>query len=102
MQTISQEKLNELKTTVPHFVVTDGLPANYSEGFAQPADDGTCLCCGAYASFTWGLQHGEGSCAKCGWPARMYHFIKTPEGEDKRVVRLLQYHPAIISIGADE
>ena len=45
--------------------------------------------------FTWGLVHGEGYCANCGWPARAHHYVKTPSGETICVLQHLplQYHP---------
>lgn len=51
------------------------------------------------AGFTWGLVHGEGHCRHCGWPARLYHFIKDENGEDLATIRnvLLQYHPSVVS-----
>lgn len=51
------------------------------------------------AGFTWGLVHGEGHCRKCGWPARLYHFIKDENGADMVTIRnlLLQYHPDFVS-----
>jgi len=63
-----------------------------------------CLRCGSQqegvrvvllgGGFTWGLAHGEGHCSKCGWPARMYHEIRNPEGElVAGFTLLLQYHP---------
>lgn len=48
--------------------------------------------------FTWGLVHGEGHCRSCGWPARLYHFIKDSDGEELLMLRnvLLQYHPDFV------
>lgn len=95
---IDQQKLDQLILDTPHAKATEDFAQDYIGVFAQPNPEGACLCCGAYGSFTWGIQHGEGSCFKCGWPARLYHFIKTPEGEEKRIVRLLQYHPDAITL----
>lgn len=48
--------------------------------------------------FTWGLAHGEGHCAGCGWPARGHHFIKDEKGEDLMNLRnfILQFHPDFV------
>lgn len=88
--------------------------ADYLRPFAKPvlrdgATEGSgfafgnqiCLKCGEgqdgmFGRFQWGLQHGEGRCGKCGWPARMYHFLKLPDGTEGRIVILLQYHPDVV------
>ena len=48
--------------------------------------------------FTWGLTHGEGHCAGCGWPATCYHFVKDADGYDVLTLRgvILQYHPDLV------
>ena len=63
---------------------------------------GKCCMCGAQqggdaissalglAKFTWGIQHGEGFCYFCKWPARAYHY---DIGPIKKLVIILQYHP---------
>lgn len=44
------------------------------------------------ATFVYGLAYGEGSCSRCGYPARANH--RPPSGEDGlRCNRVLQYHP---------
>lgn len=84
----------------------------YLAVFAKPIERGgspegfvlgkhACLKCGSaldgmLGSFQWGLAHGEGTCSKCGWPARMYHWIKDREGKElftSRISLILQYHP---------
>ena len=42
-----------------------------------------------FATFTWGLVHGEGICRDCGYPTRMYHQFSG----DKDCTFPLQYHP---------
>ena len=71
-------------------------------------ENGCCVCCGSKqggdfndallgllghsegSKFKWGLQHGEGVCSVCNWPARAYHF---DVGPIKRFEAILQYHP---------
>ncbi len=98
MSRLTQEKLTELKAVIPHCAAGDELSTEYVAPFAEPIPGGKCLSCGREATFTWGLAHGEGHCYECGWPARLYHFIKAENGTERRVVRLLQYHPDGISI----
>ncbi len=95
---LTEPKLTKLKAETAHLSTLDGLPADYAEKFAEPLPNGECLCCGRIGMFTWGLAHGEGHCHECGWPARLYHFVKLPDGKDDRIVRLLQYHPDGISL----
>lgn len=90
---ITEAKLFKLMAETAHLSTLDGLPADYGNKFAEPLPDGKCLCCGVRGAFTWGLTHGEGYCHYCGWPARLYHFIKDHTGNEQRIVRLLQYHP---------
>lgn len=60
-----------------------------------------CLKCGEtldgiLGTFQWGLAHGEGTCSKCGWPARAYHRPKDNGGEEmfnQVLEMILQYHP---------
>lgn len=72
----------------------------HGHAFALPDDKGSCLNCGHRQSgllgaFAWGIVHGEGRCAPCGWPARAYHYY----GErDRCFVAILQYHPDHVSI----
>ena len=76
-------------------------------------DDQPCINCGKPllggvssfwngGGFKWGLVHGEGQCSECGWPARMYHFIKDAAGDDLVTLRniLLQYHPDFVEAPA--
>jgi len=104
---------------------TDETPPDWIEAlnkhfgvFAEPphiiADDGVtelsdrpCLRCKepligslvdqlfGTGGFKWGLVHGEGYCANCGWPARAHHYVKTASGEQICVLHNLplQYHP---------
>jgi hypothetical protein len=46
-------------------------------------------------TFRWGLQNGEGTCQRCGWPGRGLHDPKK-NGEsvfNRRLEIILQYHP---------
>jgi hypothetical protein len=82
----------------------------YLSAFAKPIErDGAsglmfgehkCLKCGemldgALGTFRWGITNGEGTCAKCGWPARAHHYPKDADGAifDQPLVIILQYHP---------
>lgn len=98
----------------------DAILDAYFEPFAMPPMTMTesgrpsvgkhpCLKCGCplhaeltdqlfgYGGFEWGLVHGEGRCVKCRWPARKYHFIKGPGGEEQRIDFILQYHPDCVT-----
>lgn len=68
-----------------------------------PMANGKCINCGALqggdliqsafglARFTWGLAHGSGHCADCGYPARAYHYdLPLFKGMANLI---LQYHP---------
>lgn len=48
--------------------------------------------------FTWGMVHGEGHCAGCGWPARAHHYITDKDGSELVTLRnvILQYHPDVV------
>ena len=95
---ITVARLTELKSTTATCPPIDGFPAEYLKAFAPPSEDSACLACGKRDTFTWGILHGEGYCYECGWPARLYHFIKGDDGKETRIVRLLQYHPEGISL----
>jgi hypothetical protein len=95
MTRLSQDKLELLRASTPH-CATDELPTDYAANFAEPLLEQKCLYCGESYTFTWGLTHGEGHCTECGWPARLYHFIKDESGNETRVVKLLQVHPDAI------
>jgi len=41
-------------------------------------------------TFVWGIEHGEGFCSKCGYPARAHHDIPNV-GRIQNLI--LQYHP---------
>lgn len=66
-----------------------------------PFQSGKCLKCGApqgglLGVFQWGYANGEGNCAKCGWPARAIHRIKSRDGKElfsRPFESILQYHP---------
>lgn len=86
-------------------------PGETKDGKFHVKDGHPCLKCGealtglasmliGSGGFRWGLAHGEGNCSKCGWPARMYHFIKDDKGEELMTVRgfLLQYHPDAVTM----
>jgi hypothetical protein len=44
--------------------------------------------------FRYGIQHGEGQCVKCGWPARALHYNVGPL---KTLELILQYHPDVVT-----
>jgi hypothetical protein len=79
----------------------------YFAPFAQPIVTETssqCLNCGAdqcevLGGFVWGMEHGEGRCMTCDWPARAYHEVL--DGEGKLLLRwrsaILQYHPNYVT-----
>lgn len=67
---------------------------DYSKEFLPPREK--CIGCdrtlaGFVGTFTWGLQHGEGTCGNCRYPARAVHFAKNTGGLTFQ--RILQYHP---------
>lgn len=69
----------------------------YMAGFLPPATDWKCIGCdtkltGIFGSFTFGLAHGEGHCASCGYPTRLFH--RFAEGPVQFFKMPLQYHPA--------
>lgn len=107
------------------FEVKEGMPSDlvdaldtYFAPFAAPArtDDGknTALCIECKkpltglssfffgGGFKWGLAHGEGNCAGCGWPARGHHYIKDKDGADLLTLRdfPIQYHPDFVAAKA--
>lgn len=106
------------------FTVKDGEPIEpaelavinaYLESFArpQPDEEGRCLKCGTPQSgliaaisgdgFRWGIAHGEGFCATCGWPGRAYHRITDPAGDVLLTFSaILQYHPSVVPAPPEE
>lgn len=52
-----------------------------------------------FATFTWGLVHGEGHCCKCGWPARGFHRIEVSELGEIEFDTILPVHPDFVSTG---
>jgi len=71
--------------------------------------DARCLCCGSslrcplglglMGGFEWGLTHGEGHCANCGYPMRAHHRV---EGLGKIHNLFLPYHPSELSFEPKE
>lgn len=58
-----------------------------------------CLGCehdmtGILGMFQWGIQHGEGNCSNCGYPARAYHRVPDVVNWQNMV---LQYHPKTLT-----
>lgn len=51
--------------------------ANFLMGGLRCANCGKTLD-GLLGTFSWGMAHGEGACAACGWPCRGCHYIKVP------------------------
>lgn len=117
MERITQERLDELRASTPHCAPADiettfgpGATPEQIEDFTaylrryaapKPIEEGwitpgrPCLVCNEVGSFEWGLQHGEGHCTKCHWPATLYHFVNDRNGKELVTIRglLLQYHP---------
>jgi len=85
----------------------DGEPVKdlgrYLESFQPPRVTRNrqlaCAGCGEaltgflFGTFEWGLAHGEGRCCRCGWPVRMYHYLKGQNGIEVHVEIPLCYHP---------
>lgn len=68
----------------------------------DPPVEGKCSCGrwigGVFGSFTWGIVHGEGFCGACRRPARAYHFLKDPSGEEFATLRtILFYRPEALA-----
>jgi hypothetical protein len=95
----------ELLTVTEGEIAPDESAAmtTYFSRFVPPQKDGGCVGCGERltgssdvsafllgATFTWGIQHGEGHCLACGYPARGIHY---DVGPIKQVRLVLQYHP---------
>lgn len=65
----------------------------------HPAGRSVQCVCGAsltgvlVGTFRWGLAHGEGRCADCGWPARAYHYLNDAEGKVLSLTAVLLYVP---------
>lgn len=117
---LTQAQVEELRRTVLHAQPSDISSAPTGEGenvedfvtylshFAAPKRDEAgairrgqpCAACDATDSFRWGLAHGSGYCAECGWPGTLYHFVKDRHGKDLVTFRgaLLWAHPDDIEI----
>lgn len=89
-----------------HFSMYAAIPLTKKEGEKTVIGDIPCIQCGDIQNsglmgavmgtgFEWGLQHGEGRCKGCGWPATLYHFVRDKNGKEVLTLRgfLLQYHP---------
>lgn len=91
-------------------IVTEAM-ARWDDYLAQFAKliDGRCLCCGTslrcplgmglFGGFSWGLAHGEGHCAHCGYPMRGHHRV-----EDLGTIYnlFLPYHPSGLAFSSAE
>lgn len=93
------------------------IPASYLVHYLQPRADrrnmSICVCCGSIiagggtmglllgATFQWALAHGEFKCGKCGWPGRLYHYLKAEDGSEHRLDILLQLHPDCVGMSDD-
>lgn len=69
---------------------------DYLAVFLPPNKDLKCVNCdrqqgGMFGCFTYGIAHGEGYCAECGYPGRANHYPK--EGPVESFVFILKYHP---------
>jgi hypothetical protein len=71
--------------------------------------DASCLCCGnslrcylgmgLFGGFAWGMVHGEGHCAYCGYPMRGHHIV---DGLGAIRNLFLPYHPSELSFAPKE
>ncbi len=85
------------------FAATDDAPEELTTALDEhfrhycPAPD--CPKCEKALMFTWGLVHGEGHCANCGWPATGHHFIKDKAGKELASLRFfpLAVHPDFVT-----
>ncbi len=101
MSKVNAAKVQRLRLETAHCSGVPDMPEDYAKHFAAHSPDSKCLYCGGWGTFTWGLAHGSGYCVTCGWPARLYHFIKD-EAKEKRIVLLLQYHPKEIILPGEK
>jgi hypothetical protein len=79
----------------------------YFSHFVVPNDEGKCFKCGTVQAglmaaliggFVYDLQHGEGHCSKCHWPARANHYFKDRNGKELGSMQMiLQYHPDFVT-----
>lgn len=73
-----------------------------SDGGNFASDGQPCLGCGErlagmLGTFRYGIRHGEGHCAKCGYPSRRDHYIRDDDGELLLELHLIfQYHPDLV------
>jgi hypothetical protein len=68
----------------------------YFSHFVDPAQG--CICCGdSTVNFVWGYSNGEGQCATCGYPVRVYHRPEIAGVKQETWVRVLQYQPKDLS-----
>ncbi len=120
MNLLTTKRINELRQTVHHLDIdaigvkggaeedVEVVLAHFrsvADQFADPGEEGKCINCdrqqsGLLGAFSWGIIHGEGECGNCGWPARAYHFVKMPNGDEKLLEAVLQYHPDGIEVRA--
>lgn len=118
-QEIIDRTIKEANQYLAHFCIAEDPEAPMDP--ALTVDHGSnrrtrlvCPKCGAalgglLGSFTWGIQHGEGFCARdqCGWPARGHHVIEVDNGDAGDKARLafsypLAYHPDVVTTRSDE
>lgn len=72
----------------------------YLSDFAKPT--GSCWLCRKHLVVDWEIAHGESFCTTCGVNSRTYHYIETTQGERKRLVITLQYHPSNYEVQSDK
>lgn len=82
------------------FTVREGeLPtedrAEIDEYLSHFVAEKDCIACGKpvsglFGCFKWGIKHGEGYCANCGYPMRALHYNV---GCFEKFEKILQYHP---------
>ncbi len=112
---LTDERIEELRAKqLPRldwrdlFDVTEGqvtiedaaaMSAYFSRFVMSPEGKGGCINCelvqgglisALLGGFRWGLAHGEGSCSRCGYPARAIHY---EVGIIRRLEAIFQYHP---------
>lgn len=104
---LSPESIAVFDDYFSHFVA---IPIEDGKDGKKETRDQTCPGCGKaitgfFGTFTWGIVHGHGMCANCGWPVIGFHYINDKSG--KRLLTLtnviLIVHPDFVSKrGKDE
>lgn len=81
---------------------TVALPIKETEGKPEIQAQ-QCVGCGKVltgflGTWRWGIAHGVGECASCGWPSHGHHWIKDEKGEGVVTLNnfILQLHPDFV------